>query len=63
MNLRHLLRMSRWARNPPPVRRVVLVLAVVAACLGLAGLEWAGVLPHGLGLDPRPKPPKAQVLP
>ncbi len=63
MNLRHLLRMSRWARNPPSARRVVLVFAVVAICLVLAGLEWAGVLPQGFGLDPRPKPPKVRVLP
>ena len=39
MNPRWLLRASRWARHPPPARRVVLVLAVVAACLALAGIE------------------------
>ncbi|OYX45495.1 MAG: hypothetical protein B7Z02_00615 [Rhodobacterales bacterium 32-67-9] len=63
MNLRHLLRLSRWARHPPSARRVILVFAVVALCLALAGLEWAGVLPEGFGLDPRPPAPKPQSLP
>ena len=39
MNPRWLLRASRWARHPPPARRVWLVLGVIAACLALAGLE------------------------
>ena len=63
MNLRHLLRAARWARNPPSARRVALVLGIVAVCLALAGLEWAGLLPDTLALDPRPKPPKIKVLP
>lgn len=43
MNWNHLLRMSRWARNPPSARRVKLVLAVTALCLGLYGVErWVG---------------------
>jgi hypothetical protein len=36
---RWFLRMSRWARNPPPARRVILVLAVIAACFVLYGFE------------------------
>ena len=39
MNPRWLLRASQWARNPPPARRVWLVLGVVALCLVLAGIE------------------------
>ena len=39
MNPRWLLRASQWARNPPPARRVWLVLGVIAACLALAGIE------------------------
>ena len=43
MNPLWLLRMSRWARRPPSARRVLLVLAVVAACLALAAVErWVG---------------------
>jgi hypothetical protein len=37
--------MARLARNPPSARRVVLGLVVIGACLGLAALEWAGLLP------------------
>lgn len=51
MNPRHFLRMAQWARNPPSTRRVVLVLGVIAVCLTLAGLEWAGLLPDWFGLS------------
>ena len=50
MNPRLLLRAAKWARHPPSTRRVVLGLVVVALCLGLAGLEWAGLLPDWFGL-------------
>jgi len=39
MNPFWLLRMSRWARNPPSAKRVVFVLAVVAFCLALFAIE------------------------
>jgi hypothetical protein len=39
MNLHWLMHMSRWARNPPSWRSVRLVLAVIAACLLLVGIE------------------------
>lgn len=39
MNPRWLLNASRWARNPPSAKRVLLVLGVIAFCLVLAGLE------------------------
>ena len=38
-NLRHFLRMARWARNPPSEKRVKLVLAVIALALAIWGLE------------------------
>jgi hypothetical protein len=34
-----LLRMRRWAQNPPSASRVKLVLGVGAVCLVLAGIE------------------------
>lgn len=43
-----LIRMSRWARNPPPPRKVALVLAVVAACLAIWGVEQIWGWPEAL---------------
>lgn len=34
-----LVRMARWARNPPSWGRVKLVAAIVAACLALYAIE------------------------
>ncbi|WP_415184008.1 hypothetical protein [Phaeovulum sp.] len=45
MNLTWLLRMSKWSRRPPSWTRVKLVALVVALCLLLFGLEWAGLWP------------------
>ncbi|MWD29486.1 hypothetical protein E0K89_018565 [Aquicoccus sp. SCR17] len=43
MNPIWFLRMSRWARNPPSWRKVLLVLAVIALCLALYAVErWIG---------------------
>ena len=52
------LRMARWARHPPSAGRVALVLAVVAVCLALYGVDrlfgWPAWLTpnsmHGRGL-------------
>ena len=38
MNLHWLLRASQWARRPPSMQRVILVVGVIAACLAIAGL-------------------------
>jgi hypothetical protein len=40
MNMIWLLRMARWARNPPSPQRVKLVLGVIALCLVIFGYEW-----------------------
>ncbi|RBW53441.1 hypothetical protein DS909_14510 [Phaeobacter gallaeciensis] len=45
MNMRHLLRMSRWARNPPSEKKVIMVFAIIAFCLILFGIEYAGFWP------------------
>ena len=44
MNIRHLLRMSKWARKPPSEKRVKLVIGIVVICLILFAIErWFGV--------------------
>ncbi len=40
-----LLRASRWARNPPSEKRVLLVLAVIGICLVIFGIEKLGLWP------------------
>ena len=43
MHLRWFLRMARWARNPPTMRQVLFVLAILIACLALLAVElWIG---------------------
>lgn len=34
-----MMRMARWARNPPPIWKVRLVVGVIAACLALVAVE------------------------
>lgn len=55
ISLRHLLRASRWARNPPSARRVRLVVIVVILSLILVGVERFIGWPDVLTLDPRPR--------
>lgn len=41
--VRHLLRMARWAKRPPSQQRVILVISVIVICLVIAGIErWIG---------------------
>jgi len=40
MNPNWLLRMSRWARNPPSTTRVKLVFGAIILALLIFGLEW-----------------------
>jgi len=40
MNPIWLIRMARWARNPPSPERVKLVLGVILLCLLIFGYEW-----------------------
>ncbi|MWB77018.1 hypothetical protein GLS40_03140 [Pseudooceanicola sp. 216_PA32_1] len=48
-----LVRMSRWARNPPSPGRVKLVLAVVAICLLIVTLEHFFGTPDWMKVNPR----------
>ncbi len=58
MNLTWLLRMARWARHPPSMRRVMLGAGVIALCLGLAGIEALGLWPEWLTAEPGKRLPK-----
>ncbi|MGL4310006.1 MAG: hypothetical protein ACRCSU_05920 [Paracoccaceae bacterium] len=40
MNLIHLLRMSKWARNPPSRRQVIIGAIAIGGALLLAGVEY-----------------------
>lgn len=52
MNIQHwLIRASRWARNPPSAGRVMLVFGVIAVCLVIVGIEWAGGWPDWLTVN------------
>ncbi|WP_170389909.1 hypothetical protein [Ruegeria arenilitoris] len=53
MILRHLLRMSRWARNPPSDQRVKLVLGLIVLCLLIAVIEYMGWWPEWATSQPR----------
>lgn len=57
--MRWLLRASRWARRPPKASRVVLVLAVIAVCLLLAGIDRFVGLPNWMHLE---KPERVRVV-
>lgn len=46
--MRWLLRAKRWAQDPPSARHVMLVLAVVAVCLLVAGFEAIWGWPEAL---------------
>ncbi|MAC82366.1 MAG: hypothetical protein CML66_30425 [Rhodobacteraceae bacterium] len=45
MNLLQLFRLRRWAQHPPSWRRVKLILAVVAICFGIWGIDQADLWP------------------
>lgn len=52
INLRHFLRMARWARHPPAAWRIRLVLIVLALAVAIAGIERFIGWPEFLTLDP-----------
>lgn len=57
-NLIWLMRMSRWVRNPPGWRKVILVLAVIALALAIVGLDYFGLWPDWARLDHPPRGPR-----
>ena len=59
MNPMWLVRASRWARNPPSLRTVLLVLGLIAACLALGAYEYVFGWPDWLTVNtPRHRLPK-----
>ena len=56
-NLIWLIRASRWARNPPSRRMVILVFSIIALGLVLLGLEYFGLWPKWATLD-NPRRPR-----
>ncbi|TRW96305.1 hypothetical protein FNJ84_13575 [Paracoccus sp. M683] len=60
-NLIWLIRASRWARNPPSRRMVMLVFAIVALGLTLLGLEHFGLWPDWATLDNPRRPPMPRL--
>ncbi|MEF3047754.1 hypothetical protein [Pseudotabrizicola sp. L79] len=51
MNIGWLVRMARWARNPPSWGRVKFVAAIVLACFGLYAIEYFWGWPEALTVD------------
>ena len=48
MNIVWLMRMIRWAQNPPSPRRVKFVFAIILVAAIIFGLEYAGYWPEWL---------------
>lgn len=51
MDPRHMLRLSRLARNPPKGRRLIVILLVLGLTLGLYGFERVFGWPDALTPD------------
>lgn len=56
MNLTWLLRMAKWARQPPSPKRVKLVLIVVAICFAIWGAELMWGWPEALNVNGKLRP-------
>lgn len=56
-NLTWLIRASRWARNPPSKKMVILVFSILAAGLALLALEKLGLWPDWATME-RPRNPR-----
>lgn len=55
MNPIWLIRMARWARHPPPMSRVKLVVGVVILCFILFGIEHVWGWPDWLRVNGKAK--------
>jgi hypothetical protein len=50
--------MSKWARNPPSAKMVMLVAGIFIAGLVLVGIEQFIGWPDFLSMDPQPRRPR-----
>ncbi len=50
-----LIRMSQWARHPPPMWKVKLVVAVVLMCVAIFGIEQIWGWPEALRVNKLPR--------
>jgi hypothetical protein len=55
LNPRQMLRMSKWARNPPSTQRVKLVAGIIVVCLVLFAVERMFGWPDWLTVDSTPR--------
>lgn len=53
MDLFWFLRMSRWTRHPPGLRKVIALAVTVGLCLALYGIEHLWGWPDWLRVNPR----------
>jgi hypothetical protein len=52
---RWLMRAALWVKNPPSLRRVMLVFGVIAAALAIFALEYFGLWPDWAQADRIPR--------
>lgn len=45
MNIAWLMRMRRWVQNPPSLRRVLMVFAIIAVAIAIYWIEHFGMWP------------------
>ena len=57
LNPRHLFRAALWVRNPPSMKRVVLVFSVVGIALAVGAIEWLGLWPEWATAERIPRLP------
>ncbi|WP_294613487.1 hypothetical protein [Roseovarius sp.] len=53
MTITWLLRMARWARNPPGRNRRRMLLVVIGLALAIGGIEYFLGWPEALTLEPQ----------
>lgn len=53
MNIMWLLRMARWARNPPGPARRRMLLVVIGLAVVIGGIEYLFGWPEALTLEPQ----------
>jgi hypothetical protein len=51
MNPMWLLRAKRWAQNPPPLSRILLVFGIIAVCGALYAIETIWGWPDALTVE------------